>query len=293
MELRQLRYFEKTSELLNFTEAAKALFISQSTLSQQIKQLESELGVLLFDRVGKRIVLTEAGSSFLPYARNAIRDADSGKQIIRDLQGLETGSLHIGVTYSLSTILTKALKKFSGKYPNIKIEITFATSDELMEMLDNNKMDFILSFESGSSDEGCDMISLFTSRLYLIVHKTHPSAGMQAVTLEKLAQMPLILPAKGFATRERIDKICEQKKLELHVDMELNDVHTIINLVNTGNWGTILTFAAARNEDGLVKIPIRSDIDLSTHAALFWTKGAYRKKSALAFTDILSEILTS
>lgn len=71
MELRQLRYFEKTSELLNFTEAAKALFISQSTLSQQIKQLESELGVLLFDRVGKRIVLTEAGSSFLPYARNA------------------------------------------------------------------------------------------------------------------------------------------------------------------------------------------------------------------------------
>lgn len=117
MELRQLRYFEKTSELLNFTEAAKALFISQSTLSQQIKQLESELGVLLFDRVGKRIVLTEAGSSFLPYARNAIRDADSGKQIIRDLQGLETGSLHIGVTYSLSTILTKALKKFSGNIP--------------------------------------------------------------------------------------------------------------------------------------------------------------------------------
>ena len=72
MELRQLRYFEKASELLNFTEAAKSLFLSQSTLSQQIKQLEEELGVLLFDRIGKRIVLTEAGESFLPYARNAI-----------------------------------------------------------------------------------------------------------------------------------------------------------------------------------------------------------------------------
>lgn len=118
MELRQLKYFEKTCELLNFTEAAHALCISQSTLSQQIKQLENELGILLFDRIGKRIILTEAGSSFLPYAKNAIRESENGKQIIRDLQNLDTGKLCIGATFSLSSLLTKALPLFSEQYPH-------------------------------------------------------------------------------------------------------------------------------------------------------------------------------
>ena len=74
MELRQLKYFTRSAEMLNFTEAAKSLFISQSTLSQQIKQLEDELEILLFDRIGKTVRLTEAGKLFLPYARQAILD---------------------------------------------------------------------------------------------------------------------------------------------------------------------------------------------------------------------------
>ena len=96
MELRQLKYFKEACELQNFSEAARVLHISQSTLSQQIKQLEDELDVLLFDRIGKRIVPTEAGLAFLPYAVRAIRDAENGKQIIRDLKGIETGSASCG-----------------------------------------------------------------------------------------------------------------------------------------------------------------------------------------------------
>ena len=81
MELRQLKYFEKAYEYQNFSEASRLLFISQSTLSQQIKQLEEELDILLFDRIGKRVVPTEAGKAFLPYARKAIQDAESGKTV--------------------------------------------------------------------------------------------------------------------------------------------------------------------------------------------------------------------
>lgn len=123
MELRQLKYFEKAYEYQNFSEASRLLFISQSTLSQQIKQLEEELDILLFDRIGKRVVPTEAGKAFLPYARKAIQDAESGKQIIKDLKGLETGELHIGATYSLSTLLTDALMVFTQAHPKIKINI--------------------------------------------------------------------------------------------------------------------------------------------------------------------------
>lgn len=93
MELRQLRYFKEACELRNFSEAARVLHISQSTLSQQIKQLEEELDVLLFDRIGKRVVPTEAGKAFLPFACKSIKDAEDGCQIIRDLKGVETGTL--------------------------------------------------------------------------------------------------------------------------------------------------------------------------------------------------------
>src|SRR5574339_640166 len=109
MELRQLRYFIKSAELLNFTEAAHALYISQSTLSQQIKQLEDELGIPLFDRIGKRVRLTEAGSQFLPFARLTVSDAEGGRAVIDDLKGLKTGELRIGATYGLSTLLTPVL----------------------------------------------------------------------------------------------------------------------------------------------------------------------------------------
>ena len=202
MELRQLKYFEKACEQQNFSEAARLLYISQSTLSQQIKQLEEELDVLLFDRIGKRVVPTEAGNAFLPYARKAIQDAESGRQIIRDLKGIETGTLLIGATYSLSGLLTDALAEFTRTYPKIKVEITFATSHELLEALAGGQMDCVLSFRP----EGCcgtfETLPLFSSGLYFIVHRSHPLAGVSSMTLKRLSQTPLILPAQGFAVED-------------------------------------------------------------------------------------------
>lgn len=146
MELRQLKYFKAACELQNFSEAARALYISQSTLSQQIKQLEDELEVLLFDRIGKRIVPTEAGLAFLPYANKALQDAEDGKQILRDLKGIKIGNLHVGVTYSMGPVLVSALEPFTKVYPNIRLRITFGTSEELLHLLENNGLDILLSF---------------------------------------------------------------------------------------------------------------------------------------------------
>lgn len=164
MELRQLKYFKEACERQNFSEAARILHIFQSTLSQQIKQLEEELDVLLFDRIGKRIVPTEAGQAFLPYAARAIYDAEDGKQIIRDLKGIETGVLHIGVTYSMSPLLIAALQLFNRAYPKIKVEITFATSEELLKQLDGSGLDFVLSFKPEDLIDDFETIPLFSSR---------------------------------------------------------------------------------------------------------------------------------
>lgn len=289
MELRQLRYFQKACELKNFSEAARALYISQSTLSQQIKQLEDELGILLFDRIGKRIVPTEAGNAFLPYVNKAIADAESGKQIIRDIKGLESGELNIGSTFSLNALLLYALDIFTEKYPKIKVNIMFATSEELLDKLEDNKLDFVLSFKpQGISDESFETVHLFTSRLCAVVHKSHPLAGVSSISLKRLSEIPLILPEKGFATRKRIDQLCHNNgNICLKANIEINDVHTILHALRKGKWATILTKAATRGEADLVQIPILCAENLSSKGFLFWPKDRYRKKSAISFSEIL------
>lgn len=290
MELRQLKYFKEACERQNFSEAARVLHISQSTLSQQIKQLEDELDVLLFDRIGKRIVPTEAGEAFLPYAVRALHDAEDGKQIIRDLKGIETGVLRIGVTYSMSPLLIAALGLFSQAYPKIKVEVTFATSEELLKRLDGNGPDFVLSFRPEGLKEEFDTMPLFSSRLHFIVHESHPLAGLSSVTLKRLAETPLILPAQGFATRKKIEELCSKHHLTLNVRVEMDDVHTIIHALRKGEWGAILTQAAVKGEPGLVPIPILCNDHLTSRGFLFWPQGTYRKKSALAFADFLMQI---
>lgn len=145
MELRQLKYFVKSAEYLNFSVAAKHLYITQSTLSQQIKQLEFELGFELFLRNSRHISLTEAGEEFLPFARKTIQDAEDGVQRLHDLQHVKAGKLRVGVTYSLSTVLTEGLLEFMKVFPDIKLEVCYKTVNELLVLLKERELDFILS----------------------------------------------------------------------------------------------------------------------------------------------------
>ena len=113
MELRQLKYFVKVAELLSFSKAAKALYITQSTLSQQIKQLEDELDMALFFRNNHKVTLTEAGETFLEGAKKTLADADDNKAKIMDLASGHRGTLNIGVTHSFGSILTESCLKSS------------------------------------------------------------------------------------------------------------------------------------------------------------------------------------
>ena len=115
-------------------------------------------------------------------------------------------------------------------------------------------------------------------------------AGLSSITLKRLSETPLILPERGFATRKKIEELCRKHQLELTVGVEMDDVHTIIHALKSGQWATILTQAAVRGEAGLVQIPILCNDHLTSRGFLFWPQGSYRKKSALAFADFLLKI---
>ena len=177
MELRQLKYFVKIAEVLNFSDASKSLFVTQSTLSQQIKQLEQELGTPLFERTSHQVTLTEAGSELLPLARTALYDAGLCMEKIRDLNALLIGTLNIGVTYSFSPILTETLVTFMKSYPGVKLNIYYKSVAELMDMLRRREVDFVLAFRPSVCDPDIESHILFQNCLSVIVGENHPLAA--------------------------------------------------------------------------------------------------------------------
>ena len=256
MELRQLKYFLKAKELLNFTAAASELHISQSTLSQQIKQLEIELGVPLFNRIGKRVKLTEAGELFYEYAQQSVNSANNGFDLLKDLKNLDTGLLKIGATYGMKHIITRAVTQFLSLYPKIVIHIVYGTSEELIEKLDNFELDFVLSFQEFEVNKNHKYQFLLDSEMVLIGAPNSELNKIKKIKMKDLSQFPLALPAKGFSTRKYIDSILQQKNLDLNVSLEVNDIPMLLDLVKTGKFFTVLAKTTIQNFDSLIAIPI-------------------------------------
>lgn len=183
MELRQLRYFTKVAETLNFSEAARQLFVTQSTLSQQIKLLEDELGTSLLVRNSHNVGLTEAGAELLPYARRALTDCELCVEHLNDLANLSAGELNIGVTYSFSSMLTETVVDFMKRYPKVRLNIIYKPMNDLMEMLTHRDVDFVLAFRPNLTVAGVESHILFQNRLAVVVDINHPLAGKEKVSL--------------------------------------------------------------------------------------------------------------
>lgn len=279
MELRQLKYFIKAADLQNFTEAAANLFITQSTLSQQIKQLEDELGLPLFDRIAKRVRLTEAGKTFLPYARKTVKDSEDGRNMLQDLLNLQTGDLTIGVTYGLTQLLIKAVIDFNERYPSVKLKIDFGTTQELLCKLEQGTLDLVLSFYEWDNNERLITERLFSSCLALIVHTSHSFALKKHLNLKELMTLPLLLPSNSYSIRHYLDKVLQKHRLSANISMEVNDIHTLLQLVHTGRWATVLMGSSVFNHPELKAVKITGE-GMTRLATITWPKGAYRKKSA-------------
>ncbi|MBR2194842.1 MAG: LysR family transcriptional regulator [Salinivirgaceae bacterium] len=289
MELRQLKYFIKTAETLNFTEAARQLFITQSTLSQQIRQLETELQVQLFDRIGKRTYLTEAGTEFLPYAKQTVADSEGGVQRLRDLQNIMAGELRIGAVFTLSDLLTSTIISFSKQYPNIKLVVVSRPVNELLDLLKERKLDLILSYRPDDEDNQIEFFPLFDSNLSVIVNYNHPLVAQREVSLELLKQYPLVLPSVGSQARTMIDRLLASRHVQLTPQIEISSMTIMMNLVETGHWIAVMSEMLIRGHEKLRAIPIAGK-KTQMHPSVILLKGIYQKLSAKEFMKILFEI---
>lgn len=287
MELRQLRYFAKAAEILNFSDAAKSLNIAQSSLSQQIKQLEDELGTLLFIRNSHSIRLTEAGEMMLPFALRTLHEAESCAERIHDLQKLLTGSLDIGVTHSFSPILTESVISFMKMYPGIKLNIIYKQMNELMELLTKREIDFVLAFKPIQSLPDVESHILFQNSLSAIVGNNHPLASKERVSITELEKYELVLPSKGLQARNAFDSIVTDYN-NFKIRIELNDVNTLLKLVRQTSLVTVLAEDSIYDVRDVKAVPI--DVpDSQMTGCVHILKDAYRKHSMQEFIRILTE----
>lgn len=288
MELRQLRYFVKVAETLNFSEAARSLYVTQSTLSQQIRQLEYELGATLFERDSHSVSLTENGEKLLPLARKTLTDAAECASQIRDINEMLTGELNIGVTYSFAPILTETVSNFVKAYPGVKLNVSSKSMNELMEDLRKREVDFVLAYKPFEAYDEIDSRPLFSDDLAAIMHKSHPLASRESLTLEDLRPHDLAIPAKGLQARSTLDVNIDMERDNLKARIELNDVNILLDIVQCGHLVTFLSESAIYHRDNLIALPL--DLPkVQMEGCVHVLKKAYRKRSAEIFLNMLCE----
>lgn len=288
MELRQLRYFLKVAETLNFSEASRQLFITQSTLSQQINKLEQELDMQLFERNSHEVTLTEAGQQLQRHALRVTQAADDCVQRLDDLRHMLTGELNIGVTFSFHSIAHEAIMAFLKKYPHVKLNVCYKPMSELLQLLKRRELDLVLAFKPSVADERIESRLLFINHLAVIAREGHALTEQPSVRLDELSRYSLVLPAHGLQARHALDRLLSARGMTLTAHVEINNVNQLLGIVRESNYVTILSESTILHERGLSSTRLDCE-DSSMEGCIHLLRDAYLKRSAQEFILLLGE----
>lgn len=288
MELRQLKYFVGIADTGRFSEASKALFISQSAVSQQIKALEEELGTQLFIRQPHCVTLTESGQELLPLARKVLKGVLDCHERIADLKGMLCGELNVGLTYTLEPYAREAMLSFMKTYPKVQLNAHYKNLPELLRKLHDREIDLMLSMMPTSPHDFIESEPLMDYKLAAIMRKTHPLASKEILSFKDLQHQGLILPEKGIRDRNSIESYIHAETGELNIRSLVNDANAILNILQESNLIGILAEHTIANRPSLCSVPIDAltkPIQVYGH----FHRDAGRKHSAEIFLQMLRE----
>lgn len=236
MNFQQLRIIRETvRQNFNLTEASAALYTSQSGVSKHIKDLEDELGVQLFVRKGKRLLgLTEPGQSLLSIVERMLVDAENIKRLAEDFNKVDEGTLTIATTHTQARyVLPPIVNQFKKLFPKVHLILQQASPVEISEMLLQGEADRIAT-ESLTTEENLASIPYYQWQHSIITPQNHPLVQADKITLELLAEYPLITYHGGFTGRSKIDKAFEEAHLDADIVMSALDADVIKTYVELG-----------------------------------------------------------
>jgi DNA-binding transcriptional LysR family regulator len=293
MEVRQLQTFCVLAEELNFTRTAERVYTVQSNVTSQIKALEAELGVPLFDRLAKRVVLTEAGHRFRPYAEKALAAMDQGYRAVKF--GTEpAGPLHIGAPESVLTYrLPEVLKLFRKRYPKVELVFRPDSDNKLADELESGKLDLAITMSDSVDGEHLRSIRMRSEDIYLFGTPDHPLANAKKVYPKDLMDQTLLLTESGCGYRKKLDMQLAAANVRPQHVTEFSSVEAIKQCVlagmGIGLLPEIVIACELRKKQFTVMNWHGAKMSIATH--IVWHKDKWISPSMQAFLDVLKDRL--
>jgi DNA-binding transcriptional LysR family regulator len=293
MEVRQLQIFRTLAEELNFTRTAEKVHTVQSNVTAQIKALEDEFGVPLFDRLGRRVTLTDAGRSFLPFAEQALAAMEQGQRAVQS--GAEpSGPLRIGAPESVLTYrLPQVLRAFRRRFPHVELIFRPYSDATLALKLEAGKFDMAIHMSDTIPAQSIQSIRLKTERVLLLADTSHPLATRATVKPSDLAGQNLLLTEAGCGYREKLDRALALQNVRPGNITEFSSVEAIKQCVAVGMGLGLLPAIVVTRE--LRQRQLKAlhwagpSLDIATH--ILWHKDKWVSPAMSAFIDLVKEKL--
>ncbi|HKM00062.1 MAG TPA: LysR family transcriptional regulator [Mobilitalea sp.] len=293
MEIRNLISFKKIAELRSFSKAAVELGYSQSTVTMQIKQLESELQVNLFDRIGKTIRLTNEGNDFLCYASEIISIAENARQVMSK-DTVPKGELIIGLMESVCTAyLPQILNEFHTAYPGVNTIIKIGTYQELSNMLNTNSIDILWVFDTPIETKEWSRVFTYESDISVICSPQNELASRTKVNLSDIILEPFILTEQNCSYRTIFENTIFSLGLKPNVFLEIGNTEIIKKFVASNLGISVLPMFTVIDElksNRLSQINL-SEFSLTMQGQLFVHKNKWLTPGLNSFIDVVKKII--
>ncbi|MGB3636006.1 MAG: LysR substrate-binding domain-containing protein [Rivularia sp. (in: cyanobacteria)] len=238
--LHQLRVFEAAARHGSFTRAAEELFLTQPTISMQIKQLTKSVGIPLFEQVGKRLYLTEAGRELFATCKEIFNTLAQFEMKVADLKGLKQGQLRLAVITTAKYFIPRLLGSFCQLYPGIEISLQVTNHEGILERMTSNQDDlYIMSQIPEHLDINCQ--AFLENPLVVLAPINHPLANEKNIPISKLANEPFIMREPGSGTRRSVQELFDEKDVQVKVKLELGSNEAIKQAIAGGLGISVLS----------------------------------------------------
>ncbi|QEH97900.1 LysR substrate-binding domain-containing protein [Gluconobacter thailandicus] len=239
MDLRRLRFIVQVADTRSFTRAAQALHVSQPTLSQQIRDLELELGIDLFHRGSRGVHITEAGKLVVDHARVVLGMIETLKEAVIEHRGLKRGRLHLGVIQTFNALyLPQILARFAGDFPTIDLEVSELANADVISGVQAGELHLGVGIPLGTEIGRVE--PLYRDQLMFVCHSSHRLAYAKNVDVQDLPNESLALLGHGFRTRASIDNYLEGLAIIPSRVIAVNTFASILQIVSLGRYSAIM-----------------------------------------------------
>ena len=288
MDVRDLQVFLSVAKHLNYTRAAEEVNLSQPSVSVRMRELERDLGSKLFEQLGKKIALTEAGQLLVPYATRIIATMSDARQAIDELQGLERGLLRIGASTTPGMyLIPQTIAHFKRRYPKIEVRLAVKDTRQIEDGVIRNEFDF--GFVGGhlAGDE-VDVLPWMTDHLVLVVPSNHLLARKKSVKAADLRKERFILREAGSATRAAVAHHLKKADLEVETVMEMENPESVKKAVQSGLGIAFISKFAVETElkaKSLVAVRV-TGLDINRELKIVYRKDKHLGRAAQTFIEL-------